>query len=300
MSRLAVIGVPSSAGSYAAGQDQAPAALRAAGLIEALRGAGLDVDDAGDLPVQIWRPDRDRPYAQNVAAVTSCLVELADRLLPLVAGGDRALVLGGNCTIVLGVIAALDRLDAGRPGLLYLDRGYDINTPASTTDGALDWMGLAHGLALPGCVDQLADAFGPRPLLEPDQIAWLGVDPEMATRWEREQAAALHLAVTTSTDFVDGPAEAALGSLANLPAGPLAVHLDVDVLDFTNAPLAENTDGRNTGPSLDQAAEALVVAATDPRFRVLSIGELNPSRSAGDPGALPRFVATMTSVLASR
>ncbi|MGD0394383.1 MAG: hypothetical protein ABSC41_17295 [Acidimicrobiales bacterium] len=33
--------------------------------------------------------------------------------------------------------------------MLYLDRNYDINTPESTTDGALDWMGMAHALSLP-------------------------------------------------------------------------------------------------------------------------------------------------------
>ena len=57
-------------------------------------------------------------------------------------------------------MAALRGLGAGAPGLLYVDRSYDINTPESTTDGALDWMGLAHALALPGCVDTLTDSFG--------------------------------------------------------------------------------------------------------------------------------------------
>ena len=77
-------------------------------------------------------------------------------------------------------MAALRRLGADAPGLLYVDRHYDINTPETTTDGALDWMGLAHALALPGCVETVADAFGPRPLLEADQVhgsgwshAWL-------------------------------------------------------------------------------------------------------------------------------
>jgi arginase len=50
---------------YAAGQDQAPAALREAGLIDALTGTGPEVRDAGDLPEQVWRPDRERPFAQN-------------------------------------------------------------------------------------------------------------------------------------------------------------------------------------------------------------------------------------------
>jgi arginase len=84
--------------------------------------------------------------------------QLADRVYPLLARGDVVLVLGGNCTIALGVVAALQRLGTGAPGLLYVDRHYDINTPESTTDGALDWMGLAHALALPGCLDTLADA----------------------------------------------------------------------------------------------------------------------------------------------
>jgi hypothetical protein len=74
---------------------------------------------------------------------------------------------------------------------------------------------------------------------------------------------------------------------------------DVDVLDFTDAPLAENTDGRNTGPTLDQAGEALRVAMRDPRLRALSIGELNPTRSAGDPEAIPRFIGVLADVLAA-
>jgi arginase len=76
------------------------------------------------------------------------------------------------------------------------------------------------------------------------------------------------------------------------------VHVDVDVLDFTDSPLAENTDGRNSGPTLEQVGAALRVAARDKRFRALSIGELNPTRSAGDPEAIPRFVATIAGVMA--
>jgi arginase len=299
MSRISVVGVPSSAGSYAAGQDQAPDALRSAGLVEALVAAGREVRDDGDLPVQVWRPDRDHPLAQNSDQVTACLRELADRLGPPVADGDMLLVLGGNCTIALAVIAALRRTHAGPPGLLYVDRHYDINTPQSTTDGALDWMGLAHALSLPGCVDDLAGAFGTRPLLEPDQVAWLGVEQGTATDWEREQASRLGLRVISSEALAADPAAAAGAALGYLPPGPLAVHVDVDVLDFTDAPLAESTDGRNTGPTLDQAGEALTVAARDPRLRAFSIGELNPTRSAGEPEAIPRFVGVLAGVLAA-
>jgi arginase len=300
MSRTSVVGVPSSAGSYAAGQDQAPAALRSAGLLDALAAAGVEVFDDGDLPEQIWSPDRDEPFAQNVDEVVDCLRNLVSRLNPLLANGDAVLVLGGNCTIALAVVGALQRLDAGEVGLLYLDRQFDLNTPQSTTDGALDWMGLAHALALPGCVDRLADACGQRPLLTPHQVAWLGVDASIATEWERQQAAELALHVTSSSSLAESPQRATSTALGVLPPGPLAIHLDVDVLDFTDAPLAENTDGRNSGPTLDQLALALLTAARDPRLRAVSVGELNPTRSAGDPDAIPRFIHVLARTMRAR
>jgi len=299
MSRVSIVGVPSSAGSYAAGQDLAPAALRSAGLVKLLTMAGLEVHDDGDLPHQAWCPDRDHPLAQNAGQATESLQQLATRLEPLLARGDLTLVLGGNCTIALGVVAALRRLGAGAPGLLYLDRHYDLNTPETTMDGALDWMGLAHALALPGCLDALTDAFGPRPLLEPSQVAWLGVEPSVASGWEREQARRLGLHMTTSQTLAADPANAARAALKHLPPGPLALHIDVDVLDFIDAPLAENTDCRNTGPTLGQASDALQAAARDPRVRALSIGELNPTRCAGDPDALARFAASIARILAA-
>ena len=297
MSAISIVGVPSSAGSYAAGQDQAPTALRSAGLVDALRATGLDVNDEGDLPVQIWHPDRLNSRAQNVGKVTESVRELIERLIPLLTRGDKLLVLGGNCTVALGVVAALCRVSEDPVGVLYVDRNYDINTPESTTDGALDWMGMAHALSLPGSLDVLVDVLGPRPLLSPTQVAWVGIDDRFATQWERSETRRLGLQVISSDALARDPVSSAVDSLEHLPNGPLAVHLDVDVLDFIDAPLSENTDGRNSGPTLDQVAVALRIAAQDARFRSLSIGELNPTRSAGDPDAIPRFVASVASVI---
>src|SRR4029077_17796193 len=54
--QVSVLGVPTSAGSHNPGQDRAPAAGRAVGLIGALEAAGLDVEDRGDLPATPYRP----------------------------------------------------------------------------------------------------------------------------------------------------------------------------------------------------------------------------------------------------
>ena len=52
--RLSVVGAPSSAGAYAPGQERAPTALRAAGLLERLRDVGIDVHDLGDTESFRW------------------------------------------------------------------------------------------------------------------------------------------------------------------------------------------------------------------------------------------------------
>lgn len=185
MTRLNILGVPSSAGSYSAGQEQAPAALRDAGLLDALTAAGNEVHDAGDLTPRTWRPDRVRRYAQNLPEVVASLRELTAVVPTLLRGEERLLVLGGNCTIALGVCAGLRHLQVD-PNLVYVDRHFDLNTPDSTTQGALDWMGIAHALALDGTASELVDALGPRPLLDPERLSFLGVDPDEATDWERQ------------------------------------------------------------------------------------------------------------------
>jgi arginase len=293
---LRVIGAPSSAGSYAAGQELAPQVLRERGLLTALATAGRQVIDAGDGPSHTWRPDREHPRAQNVEQVIESITAVAEDIGNALDADCDVLLIGGNCTIVLGVMAALLDRDPNA-GLLYFDRHLDLNTPSSTADGALDWMGLAHALDLPGSLPAVSGAFGRRPLLRPDQLALVGIDPAGGTDWDRQKAHELRLIWSSDVELAERPTATVEAALGRLPAGSLAVHLDVDTLDFIDAPLAENTDARNVGPSLAAVTEALDVACHDPRARVLSIGELNPTRSTGCPEVLDRFIATLTRAL---
>ena len=64
------------------------------------------------------------------------------------------LVLGGDCTVELGTVAgALSQEE--NIGLVYIDLDTDLNTPESTEDGALDWMGVAHMLGVQGSIPEL-------------------------------------------------------------------------------------------------------------------------------------------------
>jgi arginase len=293
-----VIGVPSSAGAYAPGQEKAPRALRDAGLLAGLKAAGLAVVDYGDAEIWRWRPDRGRPYAQNLDAVVACASETAERVRAALAAGEVALVLGGDCTVGLGTVAG-HLPGEGRLGLVYLDMHGDLNTPDSVPDGALDWMGVAHMLGEDDALPELC-AFGPRtPLLDDDQIVLLAHRSDQSTPRELETIERRRLARVPMAAVAAAPAAAAGEALAALAAcDRLAVHFDVDCIDFTVAPLSENT-GRNIGLTQDAAFAALAAVLLDSRVSALTITELNPDHGADDGSTLAAFVDRLVAALAT-
>lgn len=295
--KVTVLGVPSSAGAYCVGVERAPAALRQAGLLEALRGSGAEVVDAGDLTTRLWLPDQSSPFAQNIADETDSITELSASAAELLAEGDRLLVLGGSCTAAVGLCAAMARAGQ-RPRIVYVDRHLDLNTPHSTTEGSLSWMGMAHALALDGAAPEFAGTDGRSPLLQPSDLVYLGVDATRETTdWEREQVAELGLAIVDQATLCEDPRAAANTARATLAPGPFVVHLDVDVLDFLDAPIAENVNGRNSGPTIAILERALVELVRDPDCWGMSIGQLDPNHASADPTALPRLVSALASAL---
>lgn len=295
--KVTVLGVPSSAGAYCVGVERAPAALRETGLIEALHAGGAEVVDAGDLTMRVWRPDRESPFAQNLGDEADAMVELAAAAAGLMAGGERLLALGGSCTVAVGMCAAMAHRGE-RPRIVYVDRHMDLNTPHSTAEGSLSWMGMAHALALEGAAPEFAGATGRAPLLHPSDLVYLGVDATRETTdWERDQAAALGLAVVDQAALCADPRGAARRARGILTPGPFIVHLDVDVLDFLDAPIAENVNGRNSGPTIALLERALVELVRDPDCRGMSIGQLDPAHASADPSALPRLVSALVSAL---
>ena len=296
---LGVIGVPSSAGAYAPGQEKAPAALRAAGLLPALEAAGRSVVDHGDAAVWRWRPDREQPFAQNLGAVVASVQATAERVRTALAAGEFALVLGGDCTVGIGTVAGHLPASGGRLGLVYLDVHGDLNTPDSVPDGALDWMGVAHMLGESGAMRDLSES-GPRtPLLDDDQIVLLAHDARHSTPREVEAIERRGLAVVPRADVATDPVAAARSALAVLEhCDRLAVHFDVDCIDFTDAPLSENT-GRNAGLGQDTAFAALAEVLRDPRVTALTVTELNPDHGAADGSTVGAFAERLAGVLAA-
>lgn len=295
---LGLIGVPSSAGAYAPGQELAPAALRDAGLVERLTNAGVAVVDHGDGSLWRWRPDRERPLAQNLEAVLAIVRDAAERVRQAVDAGEAPLVIGGDCTVGIGAVAG--HLASGeRVGLVYFDLHPDLNVPESVVDGALDWMGMAHMLGVDGAVEEVVTV-GPRvPLLRPDEVFFLGYGPGQWTDWERQVWDRLGLSGATDAEVAADPTGTSAAALATLEDqfDRVLIHFDVDVIDFTDAPLSENT-GRNIGLSLETGFAALRTLLQSERFAGLTITELNPAHGADDGSTLDRFVQELVTALA--
>jgi arginase len=272
--RIALIGVPSSAGARQTGQEQAPRWLRRAGLVERLQSAGREVLDFGDIPEVAFSPDKQNPKQQNLPLILHVLRQVAD--VVDLAIGKRAwpLVLGGDCTITIGVLAGLARHFPSL-GMIYFDGDLDLNTPETTPSGIFDGMGLAHILGRG--VDELSH-FGPRyPLLEQQNVAAFGysleaggIDPVEVTRLQDTVLGKYPL------DAIKGgiqtAAVRALRELAN-KAEQILVHFDIDVMDFDDFPASDVR--HQPGLTLQQAQEALAVFLASPKTAGLVVTEFN-------------------------
>jgi arginase len=296
MTSMSVLGVPTSAGAFAPGQERAPAALREAGLLTALGERDVDVRDLGDSPVWRWRPDRERPRAQNLDAVVWIARDTAARVEAALGDGPL-LVLGGDCSIELGTIAGHLARDES-VGLVYLDLHPDLNTPASVVEGTFDWMGMAHALGVAGAEPELV-GIGPRtPLLHDDQVLFLAYGPERARPFELDQIIRRGMAAIP-VDEVAGDPEAAAGRALDFASRfeRLLVHFDVDVVDFNDAQLSEDAV-RGDGLTLDAAMRALTVLTASERLSAVTVTELNPFHGDEEGQTLRRFVEMLADSLA--
>jgi arginase len=294
MSRpLGIIGAPSSAGAYAPGQEKAPQAFREHGLVDVLRRANRQVTDHGDTQAFRWRPDPDHPKAMNVDAVARIANDLSGKVAGSMAAGEAVLILGGDCTIELGTVAGAIANGAS-VGLVYIDLDVDLNSP-ETSDGALDWTGVAHLLDLPCVVPGLA-ALGPRrPLLAYDSVLFFAADaitPPEARAIRERNLAVIDLAAVKADPIATARRAADWGRRFDR----LLLHLDVDVLAYTDFPIAENVR-RVPGLTLAELEAALAILLLAPNWRALTITEVNPDHAPDEAITFARLNAMLSAVL---
>jgi len=275
----AIIGAPTSLGAFAPGQEQAPRALRE---------AGLTADrDFGDIPLRRWLPDRDNRRAQNAEGVAQAAREVAERVEAAIRSGHVPVVLGGDCTVGVGTVAGAQA--AGQHvGLVYFDMHPDLNTPETVETGTLDWMGMAHMLGLADTpLTEVAR-------LDPADVLLFARQDDQTRPAEREAIERLGIESVMVEDVAADPRGTAKRATQRFER--YLVHFDVDVVDFVDLPLSENT-GHNIGLPFETACAALEVLANGAGFAGLTVTEHNPLHGAEDGSTTKALADALQRVL---
>jgi len=171
---IAIVGAPTSIGirTYDSGEprhlDRAPGVLRALGLVQR-----LGASDLGDVIPPAYR-DYVRPAgrARNEAEVGEYCRSLGERVEEATHGGRFAVVLGGDCSIVLGSLLGARKSAQGSVGLVYVDAHADFGTPEESHTGSVASMCLA--LAVGRGETPLARLTGDAPLVHGKDVVLIG------------------------------------------------------------------------------------------------------------------------------
>jgi arginase len=291
--KIALLGAPTSAAAMSQGHEEAPRALRAAGLVERLRSIGYDVADLGDDPVQQFKPDEESPRARNLRPILAALDALKPKVEQAVKSGALPLILSGDCSISLATVAGLRRYFRS-VSVVYMDRDADLNTPATTPSGCVDGMVVSH-LTGRGAAE-LVRFWGEPPLVRDPDLVLFGVvrlDPP-----EEEFLSRSTLRRYLASDVQRmGAAAAASEAIERIhsKSNEFILHLDVDVIaDFA----ATNYPGSG-GLSLDEVREALLVFAQQKHLAAVEVTAYNPAKDSEGSGAKV-ILDLLAEVLAAR
>ena len=279
--KIALIGAPSSAAAFSSGSEKAPAALRAAGLVEKLQSAGFEVIDHGDCAPRRFADDEDHRRARNLPEIVAGLNDLKARAEVAVKSGALVLVLGGDCAQIIGLLTGARRYYK-HVNLLWIDRDADLNTPATTPSGRIDGMVVAHiiGKGAP----ELVRFWGEPPLVREPDVSLFGLarlDPP-----EQEFLSKSPLRHVSAEQIQNkGATPAASEALAHLHADAreFAVHLDLDVIAEDEFP-AVNVPASG-GLRFEELRAALKEIARHKNLLGLDVAQYNPDKDPGANGA---------------
>jgi len=291
--QIALLGSPTSAAALSLGREAAPAALRAAGLVERLRAAGYEVADLGDDPPQIYKPDEESPRARNLPAVLAALETLKPRVEHAVKTGALPLILSGDSSAALATVAGIRRYFR-RVSLIYMDGDADLQTPATTPSGCVDGMVVAHLIGR-GAAEMIRFWSEPPLVREPD-VALFGVSRIEPAEEDFLRQSPLRRYFADDVRSM-GPVAAAQAAVERIHGSghEFVLHLGVDVIsDFaaTDNPVAG-------GLSVEEVGAALEVFARQNHLAAIEVAEYNPARDADGSGARI-IVNLLADVLAKR
>lgn len=204
-----------------------------------------------DRPVTVVEPSL--PGTDRWRRLVTLYDRMADQVASDVATTELTTVVTGDCLALLGTLAGAQRAGLD-PSVVWFDAHGDVHTLASSTSGYLG--GLALRMAMGGDAERLAVPLGLRPLAEERAVLVGARDLDPA---EAAYLATSRVRRGTVEDVRD----------SDLPAGPVILHVDVDVIDPSLVPgLRFPVAG---GPSTPVVLEAVRRLVAGGRVRALDV-----------------------------
>lgn len=283
-----IIDAPSILGLRPTGVEYLPEALKAAGLMDR-----LNADYAGRVSPLPYNSERDKvTLLLNPDSIKTFSVQLADRVSSLIRRRRYPIVLGGDCSIVIGNLLALRRL--GRYGLFFIDGHADFYQPEASLTGEAADMDLA--IVSGRGPDVLTNIDGLKPLVRDQDIILFGYR-------DREQAASFGSQDVRNTDIYSfdltyvkevgittAASEAVKKLLQQDELLGFWIHIDADVLDDSIMPAVDYR--LNGGLSFCELSELLKIIVASGHTVGMDITIFNPNLDL-DGSIAHRFVSSV-------
>lgn len=252
------------------GVDQLPTTLLSHGLADRLHAR-----HAARLTTPPYRFERDvETGTLNAHALAEWSPRLADAVAAVLDADEFPVILGGDCSIVLGSTLALKR--RGRYGLLFIDGHADFYQPEVNPNGEAASMDLAfatgHGPKL------LVDLEGRGPLIrDEDACAFAFRDAEEQAEYGSQPLPAELLAFDLASVRSKGAESAARAAVAHLTRDGLDgffIHVDADCLNDNIMPAVDYR--LEDGLSWSELTTVLRTAMASPKAVGIEVTIYNP------------------------
>lgn len=289
MPKFAIIEAPSILGLRPTGVENLPEALKEAGILKK-----LNVEKTQLIMPPAYNPKRDNAtLLLNPHEIKSYSHSLAKAVSATLKENQFPIVLGGDCSILIGNTLALKKL--GRYGLFFIDGHADFYQPEASPTGEVADMDLA--IVSGRGPDILTNIDGLKPLVQDEDIILFGYrDAKEAAQYGSQDVRNSNINVVDISQVrnlgVVNAASAALGKLSDKLVG-IWIHLDVDVLDDSVMPAVDyRIPG---GLSFDELGELLRFLFESGRIVGIDITIFNPSLDK-DGTIAQKLVSSITEV----
>jgi arginase len=271
------MGVPLDLGQERRGVDMGPSAVRAAGLNQALKNLGHQVEDAGNIQVRLPEEqhygDRHAKYLKEIAEASR---QVAQRVYRTLEAGYFPLSLGGDHSVAVGTQAGVSRYYRERKqslGCLWIDAHADMNTPKSSPSGNVHGMPLAATLGRGP--ESLTRIFGYAPKIPPHNCVLIGARSLDARerRFVKESGITVFTMRAIDEQGMRAVMEKSIALACDGTAG-YVVSFDADVVDPDEAPgVGTPVAG---GITYREAHLAMEMVADSMKMLAFELVEINP------------------------